>query len=126
MKKRDKKVLKKKVRRVAHGTLISLNKDQELAMVERVINVIFTYFPEVAQIHDAKNMLLKSYINMAGGTIERQKEKIFDLLDQQPQTPQEPQLEVTDGDIEDKVEEAINDLTPEEAEALKEDLAEIG
>ena len=93
----------KKVRYIAHGTTMAINKSTELAGIEKFITVAQAIAPDILANPESRQILLTSYVDNLGGTLERQKTNLL------PQPPSQ----------EEQVMAAFDQLSPEEQAALQ-------
>lgn len=69
----DPKLANIKVRMVAHGTSLSINKPQEVQNVTGFMQLAATFFPEIIQDNEKRMLLLNMIINNMGGILEKKK-----------------------------------------------------
>ena len=100
---------------VAHGTTLGINKAQQIAIIKDYIAMVGMLAPDVVQDKEWRRQILNLYVNALGGVVEQYKQ---DLLPEEigAMPMQQGQVDING---------AINDLSPEEQQALMDSMGSM-
>ena len=107
----DSEMMKIPVRHIAHGTSLSINKMQQVAILKDYLATMMQIAPDVVQSAEWRRKWLIMYVNNIGGVVENKKkdlipEAIGNMAQQTEGTPP-------------NIEEAVNNMTDEELESIE-------